>query len=244
MAPTERERRVQRDVRRLRQDPPPLVLGFALEERKMRWVKVAVAGPPASPYEGGVYVFQIDIPRDYPHKPPEIKVLTPSGRFQTMTSVCVDGITAHHTESWSPLHSLSSVCVAFVSFMSDDHGGLASIKASTGERRALARASDSHNEKALFYKGMHWVRERPTGPPPPVSEGDAEAAGRGAGAGSEAGAGGRAARKGTAGGGEAVDRQVRTPATHDLGALTVPVLTLGAMCLAAAVKRWYLEPQG
>ena len=31
---------------------------------------------------------------------------------------------------------------------------------------------------------------------------------------------------------------------HDLGALTVPVLTLGAMCLAAAVKRWYLEPQG
>jgi len=41
-----------------------------------------------------------------------------------------------------------------------------------------------------------------------------------------------------------VDQKVRTPAAHDLGALTVPVLTLGAMCLAAAVKRWYLEPQG
>ena len=248
MAPTERERRVQRDVRRLRQDPPPLVLGFALEERKMRWVKVVVAGAPGSPYEGGVYVFQIDIPRDYPHKPPEIKVLTPSGRFQTMTSVCVDGITAHHAESWSPLHSLSSVCVAFVSFMSDDHGGLASIKASAEERRALARASDSHNEKALFYKGMHWVRERPAGPPPPASEAGAEAAGggagTGAGAGAGSGAGGGAAAGGAVGAGGAMDQKVRTPAAHDLGALTVPVLTLGAMCLAAAVKRWYLEPQG
>ena len=232
----------------LRQAPPPLVLGFALEERKMRWVKVAVAGAPGSPYEGGVYVFQIDIPRDYPHKPPEIKVLTPSGRFQTMTSVCVDGITAHHAESWSPLHSLSSVCVAFVSFMSDDHGGLASIKASAEERRALARASDSHNEKALFYKGMHWVRERPAGPPPPASEAGAEAAGggagTGAGAGAGSGAGAGAAAGGAVGAGGAMDQKVRTPAAHDLGALTVPVLTLGAMCLAAAVKRWYLEPQG
>ena len=159
----------------------------------MRWVKVAVAGPPASPYEGGVYVFQIDIPKDYPHRPPEIKVLTPSGRFQTMTSVCVDGITAHHSESWSPLHSLSSVCVAFISFMSDDHGGLASIKASAAERRALAQASDAHNEKALFYKGMHWVRERPAPPPEDVRQG-AGAGGGGVG-GKEGGGGGRGARK-------------------------------------------------
>ena len=49
---------------------------------------------------------------------------------------------------------------------------------------------------------------------------------------------------GAVGAGGAMDQKVRTPAAHDLGALTVPVLTLGAMCLAAAVKRWYLEPQG
>lgn len=241
MAPTERERRVQRDVRRLRQDPPPLVLGFALEERKMRWVKVAVAGPQASPYEGGVYVFQIDIPKDYPHRAPEIKVLTPSGRFQTLTSVCVDGITAHHSESWSPLNSLSSVCVAFISFMSDEgHGGLASIKASAAERRALAQASDAHNEKALFYKGMHWVRERPA--PPRQEEQEVR---QGAGA-----VGGGMGDKEVWGGGESRGAetpgigQVGTPhtQTRGLGALTVPALTLGAMCLAAAVKHWWMQP--
>jgi len=38
--------------------------------------------------------------------------------------------------------------------------------------------------------------------------------------------------------------QVGTPhtLTRGLGALTVPALTLGAMCLAAAVKHWWMQP--
>jgi len=34
-----------------------------------------------SPYEDGIYLGQINFPEQYPYKPPDIRMLTPSGRF-------------------------------------------------------------------------------------------------------------------------------------------------------------------
>ena len=54
-------RRIQRDVRKLERDPPDLVLGFGLQA-KSKWLRVALQGPPETPYDRGVYIVQIDIP--------------------------------------------------------------------------------------------------------------------------------------------------------------------------------------
>jgi len=171
-------RRIQRDVRKLERDPPDLVLGFGLQA-KSKWLRVALQGPPETPYDRGVYIVQIDIPAHYPHKAPKIKVLTENGRFETQKQICVDGLTSMHEESWNPLQTFNSICIAFVSFMSEDVVGYAGIKRSAAQRRALAARSDAFNEEAGLYKGLKWVRDKPA----PPGE-----AGAGAGAGARAGA--------------------------------------------------------
>ena len=173
-------RRIQRDVRKLERDPPDLVLGFGLQA-KSKWLRVALQGPPETPYDRGVYIVQIDIPAHYPHKAPKIKVLTPSGRFETQKQICVDGLTSMHEESWNPLQTFNSICIAFVSFMSEDVVGYAGIKRSAAERRALPARSDAFNEEAGLYKGLKWIRDKPAPPAPPgEAEGGDTAGGPGA----------------------------------------------------------------
>ena len=49
-------------------------------EDPFRW-KGAIFGPIGSPYEDGVFFLSIDLPRDYPSKPPKIKFITKVQNF-------------------------------------------------------------------------------------------------------------------------------------------------------------------
>lgn len=44
-------------------------------------------GPPGTEYEGGLYHFRIQLPSEYPFRPPSIMMLTPNGRFELNTKV-------------------------------------------------------------------------------------------------------------------------------------------------------------
>ena len=46
-------------------------------------------GPPDTPYENGIYFGKITIPPDYPFRPPEIEMFTPSGRFIPNKKICI-----------------------------------------------------------------------------------------------------------------------------------------------------------
>lgn len=59
-------------------------------------------------------VFQIQFHEEHPFKAPSIKVLTPNGRMKVGESVCIDGLTAWHPESWNPITSFSSVVERFM----------------------------------------------------------------------------------------------------------------------------------
>jgi len=49
-------------------------------------------------------------------KPPEIQMLTPSGRFETNTKLCLS-ISSFHPESWDPGWSTGTVVLGILSFM-------------------------------------------------------------------------------------------------------------------------------
>lgn len=46
-------------------------------------------GSPGTEFEGGLYHFRILLPAEYPFRPPSIMMLTPNGRFELNTKVCV-----------------------------------------------------------------------------------------------------------------------------------------------------------
>lgn len=52
-------------------------------------------------------------------KPPGIKMITPSGRFEPMARICLS-ISDYHPETWNPIWKIETIMTALVSFMNSD----------------------------------------------------------------------------------------------------------------------------
>jgi ubiquitin-conjugating enzyme E2 J1 len=95
-------------------------------------------GPRDSEFEGGIYHGRIQLPSDYPFKPPSFMLLTPSGRFEIQKKICLS-ISNYHPEHWQPSWSVRTALVALIAFMPTNPGGaLGSLDYKKEDRRALA----------------------------------------------------------------------------------------------------------
>lgn len=70
------------------------------------------------PYEGGYYLGKIILPVDYPKKPGDIIVLTPSGRFNINKKICLSN-TGFHLESHTPIWTIEQIIIGFISIFYD-----------------------------------------------------------------------------------------------------------------------------
>ena len=82
----------------MRADKQPQVMAtFAGPEDDTRLLTGRFKGPEGTPYEGGEYVVDIEIPSDYPFKPPKMRFATkiwhPNVSSQTVRSQLVRGST-------------------------------------------------------------------------------------------------------------------------------------------------------
>uniref|UniRef100_A0A914VRJ0 UBC core domain-containing protein n=1 Tax=Plectus sambesii TaxID=2011161 RepID=A0A914VRJ0_9BILA len=103
-----------------------------------------VRGAPGTPYEGGVYHGKLVFPSDFPFKPPAIYMLTPSGRFQTNTRLCLS-ISDYHPDTWNPAWTVSTILTGLLSFMNENSPTLGSIQSTDAEKRAFCRRSRDFN---------------------------------------------------------------------------------------------------
>jgi ubiquitin-conjugating enzyme E2 J1 len=95
-------------------------------------------GPGDSEFEGGIYHGRIQLPSDYPFKPPSFMLLTPSGRFEIQKKICLS-ISNYHPEHWQPSWSVRTALVALIAFMPTNPGGaLGSLDYKKEDRRSLA----------------------------------------------------------------------------------------------------------
>jgi ubiquitin-conjugating enzyme E2 J1 len=132
-----------RELAALQSHPGSLVYAAPLESDLFEW-HFSVRGPPETPFASGVYHGRILLPPEYPLKAPEIILLTPNGRFEVGTRICLS-VTSHHNETWQPSWGIRTILTALVGFMPSKAEGIGALDYSDAERRALARKSHSFN---------------------------------------------------------------------------------------------------
>ena len=72
--------------------------------------------------------------------------MTPSGRFQTDTRLCLS-ISDFHPDTWNPSWTVSTILMGLTSFMNENTPTYGSIQTSVAEKVALARKSKRFNLK-------------------------------------------------------------------------------------------------
>lgn len=129
-------------MRELASDPSDQYCAAPLEDNMFEW-HFTIRGPPDTEFEGGCYHGRILLPADYPFKPPDIIFLTPNGRFQVNTKVCLS-ISAYHPEFWQPAWGIRLILEALISFLpTPADGAIGSLSWSVPERKRLAKLSTS-----------------------------------------------------------------------------------------------------
>ncbi|KAJ1297451.1 hypothetical protein BS78_01G377300 [Paspalum vaginatum] len=130
-------KRILQEVKEMQSNPSPDFVALPLEEDIFEW-QFAILGPRDSEFEGGIYHGRIQLPSDYPFKPPSFMLLTPSGRFEIQKKICLS-ISNYHPEHWQPSWSVRTALVALIAFMPTNPGGaLGSLDYKKEDRRALA----------------------------------------------------------------------------------------------------------
>ncbi|KAI8072702.1 ubiquitin-conjugating enzyme/RWD-like protein [Gongronella butleri] len=135
-------KRILQEAKELANERSTQYTAHPLEDNIFEW-HFTVTGPRDTDFDGGIYHGRILLPAEYPFKPPHLIFLTPNGRFQLNTKICLS-ITDHHPEFWQPAWGIRTVLLAVQGFFpTPGAGALGSLDCSREERAIWAKKSKS-----------------------------------------------------------------------------------------------------
>jgi len=135
-------KRILQEARELANDPSTDYTAAPLEEDIFEW-HCTIRGSPGTEFEGGLYHCRILLPAEYPFRPPSIMLLTPNGRFELNTKICIS-FTSYHEELWQPAWGIRTAIIGLQGFFplkGEAAVGVAAIDYPQSERRRLAALS-------------------------------------------------------------------------------------------------------
>lgn len=150
MATKAATKRLSKEYAAMQKEPPPFIWAAPEEKNILTWNYI-IRGPPDSPYAGGEYHGVLLFPSEYPFKPPGIKMLTPSGRFQTDKRICFS-MSDFHPGSWNPAWSVATILTGLLSFMLSDEMTTGGLSSSTNDKRMFAAKSHAWNITQRRFK--------------------------------------------------------------------------------------------
>jgi len=144
--------RLKKEFVRLKKEPLPFINACPKEDNILEW-HYLISGPPDTPYEGGSYHGIVLFSSEYPFKPPSIRMITPSGRFEPNTRLCLS-MSDYHPETWNPMWSVSTILNGLLSFMLESEITTGSIETTTEVKIKLAKESLSYNRRNPVFVSL------------------------------------------------------------------------------------------
>eukprot|EP00742_Colponemidia_sp_Colp-10_P003732 GILJ01003972.1.p1 GENE.GILJ01003972.1~~GILJ01003972.1.p1 ORF type:complete len:308 (+),score=23.34 GILJ01003972.1:42-926(+) len=133
-------KRILQEVKEMTKNPNTDYWAAPVPDNLFEW-HFTIRGPLDTEFAGGLYHGRIVLPSDYPYQPPSIMLLTPNGRFEVRTKICLS-ISSHHPEFWQPAWSVRTILEALITFMpTEAKGAIGSLEFTKEERKRLALES-------------------------------------------------------------------------------------------------------
>lgn len=109
-------KRINKELRDLVEDPLTMCTAGPIGDDPFLW-QATIAGPAASPYEGGIFFLTIAFPPDYPFRPPKLKFTTKifHCNISSTGEICLDVL----KDQWSPALTISKVLLSLCSLLTD-----------------------------------------------------------------------------------------------------------------------------
>ncbi len=151
-------KRLLTEFRRILRTPIEFIEARPLETNLLEWHFVITGTQ--DPYVGGKYHGILEFPDDFPMKPPSIKMLTPSGRFEINKRICLS-MSDFHKESWNPAWTIEKILIGLMSYMYEENNeSVGSLLESKEDRRKYAQASSYFNaQNEIYVELFHSVEE-------------------------------------------------------------------------------------
>tara|TARA_Y200000002_G_C22647509_1_gene649805 strand:- start:873 stop:1322 length:450 start_codon:yes stop_codon:yes gene_type:complete len=111
------KKRILKEMKELSLDENSNITAGPIDENNLFKWSATIMGPKDSPYEGGVFVLNIDFPNNYPFKPPQItfktKIFHPN--ISPSGSICLDILQTQ----WSPALTICKTLLSISSLLTD-----------------------------------------------------------------------------------------------------------------------------
>ena len=132
-------KRIMRESKDMIANPANGIIAHPLENVFI-W-HFTIAGVSETEFEGGRYHGKIILPSEYPFKPPDIMMLTKSGRFEIGRKICLN-FSGFHPEQWQPSWTIRTMLVALRAFMvTPAAGAIGAMETSHELRKRYAKLS-------------------------------------------------------------------------------------------------------
>lgn len=111
------KKRILQEIKELQNNDSDNVTAGPVSEDNIFCWSATLIGPKDSPYDGGIFLLNINFPQDYPFKPPKInfqtKIFHPN--INSGGSICLDILNSQ----WSPALTLSKTLLSISSLLTD-----------------------------------------------------------------------------------------------------------------------------
>lgn len=110
-------KRLSRELKDLEQNQYPSCFAGPKDSVDFYHWQGSIIGPETSPYAGGVFYLDIQIPVEYPFEPPRVKFVTNicHPNISSEGDICVDIL----KDTWSPALTIGNILLSITSLLSD-----------------------------------------------------------------------------------------------------------------------------